>query len=377
MLPTWWAYSISLCVFMCILPFSRYMHIPAEMMLIPLRNAGLRVRHARRGLAKVMVDSCPSCGVCIDACPMSVKKSNTRDTTVYLNRNIRRGNEKRIEEISDKCLLCGKCSQVCQIGIDAPMIRIAQRTHRKYGLSQDFSNIPLRTLEADASGKVLYFAGCMTQLTPRISQAMEKVLKAARVDYSFLDRDAGLCCGLPLLTAGRKAQAMELIAKNTELILKSGCDTLLLSCPICYRIFRSKYKLEGVRVVHHSEYMEELVRQGRLRLHLGKESVVFHDPCELGRGCGIYEQPRELLKGVGPLVEAEKNRAESICCGGSVGSLTLSFSQREVLTKNALSNLTYAGPDRIATACPLCLATFSRYSDRPVKDLAEIVAESL
>ena len=122
MLPTWWAYSIALCVFMCVLPFTRYMHIPAEMMLIPMRNAGLTIKHARRGFTKAMVWSCPACGVCIDACPMSVKKANIKDTTVYLNRNIRRGN--------DKCLLCGKCREVCQIGLDGPSIRIVRGTKR-------------------------------------------------------------------------------------------------------------------------------------------------------------------------------------------------------------------------------------------------------
>ena len=82
-LPTWWAYSIVLCIFMCVLPFTRYMHIPAEMLLIPMRNAGIRIRHPRKGFALLEVYSCPSCGVCIDACPMSVRKVNCQYTTVY------------------------------------------------------------------------------------------------------------------------------------------------------------------------------------------------------------------------------------------------------------------------------------------------------
>ncbi len=381
MVPTWWAYSIALCVFMCVLPFTRYMHIPAEMLLIPMRNAGLKIKHARKGYAKVMVYSCPSCGVCIDACPMSVKKANTRDTTVYLNRQIRRGNEKRIEEISDKCLLCGKCSELCQIGIEAPKIRIAQRARRKYGLNQNYSNISVGPLAEKAfghnveakPGKVLYFAGCMTQLTPRISQAMESVLQKAGVEYSYMDKDGGLCCGRPMLMAGRPDQARQIIDKNTGIIRSSGCDTLLLSCPICYKIFKEKYHLEGIRVVHHSEFIKELVDQRRLSVRFGKDVIVYHDPCELGRGSGIYEQPRELLAALGTLVEAEKTGKESICCGGSLGSLTLGFAQREDLTKNALRNLTVNLPSKIATACPLCLASFSRYSDRPVEDIAEIV----
>ena len=371
MLPTWWAYSIALCVFMCVLPFTRYMHIPAEMMLIPMRNAGLTIKHARRGFTKAMVWSCPNCGVCIDACPMSVKKANIKDTTVYLNRNIRRGNEKRIEEISDKCLLCGKCHEVCQIGLDGPSIRIAQRAMRPYGLNPDYSGF--QPAPVPAGHKVLYFAGCMTQLTPRISKAVGSVLDKAGLDWEMMDKDGGLCCGRPLMTAGSFAQAKQLIRKNRELILASGCDTLLLSCPICYKIFKERYKLENVRVVHTAEYFEELIASGALRVEKGDIRYVFHDPCELGRGSGIYEQPRRVLGQAGYLVEADQTREESICCGGSLGSLTLGFAQREDMTRNALKHLTVNGPDAIATACPLCLATFSRYSDRPVQDIAEIL----
>ena len=378
MLPTWWAYSICLCIFMCVLPFTRYMHIPAEMLLIPFRNAGLTIKHARRGFAKAQVYSCPNCGVCIDACPMSIKKANIKDTTVYLNRNIRRRNEQRIEEISDKCLLCGKCTAVCQVGVDGPQMRIAQRSIRNYGLDQDYSGMDISAIKESVASepskdKVLYFAGCMTQLTPAISRAMESVFRKAGVDYAFMDKDGGLCCGRPILRAGRFDQARQLIHKNKEIIKASGAGTLVLSCPICYKIFREHYKLEGIRVMHHTEYILELVRAGRLKLDGGAGSIVYHDPCELGRGCGIYEQPREVLRQTGELVEAEANRDMSICCGGSLGSLTLGFDKREDLTRNALHNLTVNDPDTIVTACPLCKSTFARYADRPVEDIAETV----
>lgn len=332
---------------------------------------------------------------------MSVKKANIKDTTVYLNRQIRRGNEERIEQISDKCLLCGKCSAVCQIGLDGPAIRIAQRSMRRYGINQDYSDIDLGPLKeqlwaqdtapvpevkrvidekdsltdfGDQKGfRVLYFSGCMTSLTPAIIKSVYSLLDKAGVNWLHLDKDGGLCCGRPMLVAGRFAPAKQLIRKNTELIRASGCDTLLLSCPICYKIFRDQYKLEGIRVVHHSEYLYDLVRQGILKVEKGDVRYVFHDPCELGRGSGIYEQPRKLLGRAGYIVEADKHHGESICCGGSLGSLTLGYAQREDITRNSLKNLTTGSPDAIATACPLCLNTFSHYSDRPVQDIAEIL----
>lgn len=391
MLPTWWAYSIALGIFMCILPFSRYMHIPAEILLIPMRNAGIKVRHARKGFAKLQVYSCPSCGVCIDACPMGAVKANIKDTTVYLNRQIKRYNEKRIEEISDKCLLCGKCTALCPVGVEGDRMRIAQRSIRKYNLSPDYSNIDVNMLlercnkfvsstnndvSSTQNQKVLYFAGCMTALTPVISKSTQSVLQKAGIKFEMMDKDGGICCGRPMLMAGRKEQAEEMVAKNTAIIKASGADTLLLSCPICYKIFKEKYHLEGIEVIHHTEFFDRLINEGRLSIKGSDTRFVYHDPCELGRGCGVYEEPRRVIGRAGVLVEADKNGKESICCGGSLGSLTLSFERRKALTENALNNLTVASPDVIATACPLCRSTFNRYSDRPVKDIAEIIDEA-
>jgi Fe-S oxidoreductase len=119
--------------------------------------------------------------------------------------------------------------------------------------------------------------------------------------------------------------------------------------------------------------MLELVKAGRLELDGNAGCMVYHDPCELGRGRGIYEPPRELLRQAGELVEAAQNRDMSICCGGSLGSLTLGFDKREDMTRNALANLTADNPETIVTACPLCKSTFGLYSDRPVEDIAETV----
>ena len=388
MLPTWWAYSIALCIFMCILPFSRYMHIPAEILLIPMRNAGIPVRHARKGIARLQVYSCPSCGVCIDACPMGVVKANSKDATVYLNRQIKRNNERRIEEISDKCLLCGKCTAVCPVGVEGDRIRIAQRSIRPYNLTPDYSNIDENSailavnnfvstknnIVSNTNNKrVLYFAGCMTALTPGIRKSMESVLRKAGVSYEMMDKDGGICCGRPMLMAGRKAPAKEMIRKNTNIIKASGATTLLLSCPICLKVFKEEYELEGIEIIHHSEYMDRLIAEGRLHVESSDVRYAYHDPCELGRGCGIYEQPRRVVAAAGQLVEGAKSGKESICCGGSLGSLSLGFEQRKLMTENAINNLTADNPDAIVTACPLCKTTFGRYADRPVVDIVEVI----
>ena len=374
----WWAYSIALCAFMTVLPFTRYLHIPAEMLLIVMRNAGVGIDRPHKGMARVQADSCPNCGVCIDACPMNADSANLKDSTVYLTRQLRRGNEQRVREISDKCMLCGKCTSVCQVGVDGPKLRILARAARKYRLSQDFSCIDTESYDSYwASGKILYFSGCMSQLTPNIGRSVESILRKSGVKYEWMDRDGGLCCGRPLHTTGRLKEAAALRKKNEEIIRKSGAHTLLVSCPICYREFSESYNLGSTRVAFYSEYFRWMLEKGLFKLEKGDTCYVYHDPCELGRGCGIYDSPRALIGKAAAIAEAPKNRAESVCCGGSLGSLSLDFEHREKITRASLENLYASKADAIATACPLCLATYSRYSDRPVKDLAQIIDEQI
>lgn len=376
-MPTWWAYSIALGVFFFVMPFTRYMHIPTEIMMILFRNAGLKITHPRKGVAKTHVYTCASCGLCIDACPMGAEKINIKDATVYLTRQIKRGNEKRIREISEKCLMCGKCTAICPVGLDATLLRQAQRNLADYPLKPDFSSLP-ETVAESSEGKILYFAGCMTHLTPKIHRAMAGILDASGLEWDFMDKDGGICCGRPMMLTGRQDEAMKLVEKNTALIKSSGAKTLLLSCPICYKIFKEEYKLEGIEIIHHTQLIERLINEGKIKTAFNpSRSFVYHDPCELGRGCGVYEEPRKVISSVGTLKKAAKERKESICCGGSLGSLTLSFERRKAITEHSLHNLTADNPDSIVTACPLCLNTFGRYADRPVEDIAEIVNKTL
>ena len=377
----WWAYSLALGTFMTVLPFTRYMHIPAEILLVPMRNAGLPVRHTRKGFSLAMLYSCPSCGVCIDACPMGVQKKNVSDATVYFVRNLKRRNARRSLEIAEKCLMCGKCASLCQVQMDACGLRLAYRTAQEKKNNQvpaDFGYLEaVGPLPKVSDEKVLYYAGCMSSLTPVISRSVQKVLQHAGVEFDLMDKDGSICCGRPLMLSGRQEEARRLIEKNRELIEHSGARILLVSCAICYRIFKEEYDLIGVEVMHYTEYFNRLLAEGRLRLKNGHETLVYHDPCDLGRGCGIYEAPREALRAVGQLVPAAKERMESVCCGGSVGSLTLRYEDREPITRGALENLTANNPERIVTACPLCLKTFDRYASVPVVDFAQMLAEHL
>lgn len=375
-LPTWWAYSIALGTFFFCLPFTRYMHIPTEIFFITLKNAGIKSWHPRKGYALAEIYSCSSCGMCIDACPMNAQKKNLKYSSVYFIRFLRRRNRRKMEEIADKCLQCGKCVAVCPVEVDSCRLKLLSRErHRDGKIKADYTYLQrVNTVEpAEKRPKVLYYAGCMSQLTPSIGKAMGSLLDKASVEWSPMDKDGGICCGRPLILSGRREEAQAMIQRNTELILTSGADTLLVTCPICFKVFREEYNLPGIRVVHHSQYLNELVKSGTLKVEKDDIRMVYHDPCELGRGCGIYEEPRELLSKVCELVPAGHERDESICCGGSVGSITLSHEERVHITDAAVEDLMTNHPQEIVTACPLCLKTFSPRSARKVRDLAEVI----
>ena len=388
-MPVWWAYSICLGLFFAAMPFSRYMHILTEVLWILLRNAGLKPSHPRKGVAEAEIYACSSCGLCLDACPMNVQKKNLKYSSVYFIRFLRRHNEKKINDIAEKCLMCDKCHALCPVGVDAPALRRAQRATVNNSLVYDYSYLAAQNpvgVIPDDKPEVMYFAGCMTHLTPRIIKSVEKVFKAASVNYVFADRDGGICCGRPLMLAGKTSAAQETIAANKKMILESGCRTLVLSCPICYKIFKEEYGLKGIEVLHYTQYFKRLADGGRLKLNAGGESIVYHDPCELGRGCGVYAEPRDVLSQVGSLVKAGKEGDESVCCGGSLGSLTLDARDRAKITESSLANLVVNKPQTIVTACPLCLMTFSgpaldavNADGNPLKvnDFAEVVSRSI
>jgi Fe-S oxidoreductase len=128
--------------------------------------------------------------------------------------------------------------------------------------------------------------------------------------------------------------------------------------------------------VHHSVYLYRLLEEGKLKLNAGAEEWVYHDPCELGRGSGIYQQPQRLLNKLGTLQRIPERQSKSLCCGGSLGTLSLSRQKKQSITKDALSVLTQHNPKKIITACPLCQKTFGQLSPVPVVDIAQVVLEA-
>ena len=231
---------------------------------------------------------------------------------------------------------------------------------------------------------VIYFVGCMSSFSPQIQDipaAFVQVMEKAKVDFAILG-EKEWCCGYPLIVAGMQREAEELIEHNIRAIEKTGADKVVFSCPSCYRTFREHYSL-GAELYHHTEFIQELIDEGKLRLRGYEAKLTYHDPCDLGRHSQIYEAPRRVLRALNTeLVEMARTREIALCCGGG-GDLELV--EPELTTNISCSVANEAretGAGVLVTACQQCKRVLKKGvveagAKLEVKDIAEVVLEAV
>lgn len=374
-LPLWWMYSIALGVFFVAMPFSRYMHIFTEVPHIFLKNFGIRPTEKTRLSDNFQVHACSRCGICIDPCQLQSSAGINNVQSVYFLRDRRYG--KLTPETADNCLMCGRCEVKCPVHIDLNSLRLNSRASFAEPLREGRYDYAKGTDLSEGGGKTGYFAGCMTLLSAPIITSMQKIFEASGDDIWWADKNGGVCCGRPLKLSGEVDAARKLMECNVELFKKHGITTLVTSCPICLKVFKEDYDLGGIEVIHHSQYILRLIDGGKINVDRTEELFTYHDPCELGRGLGIYDEPREVISKIADLKEPAQTGKNALCCGGSVANFSLSSKQEDMIAGDAVSVLAATGATTIVTACPQCKRSLKRNSGTPVKDIAEVVAAQL
>ncbi|WP_405303812.1 (Fe-S)-binding protein [Methanobrevibacter sp.] len=213
---------------------------------------------------------------------------------------------------------------------------------------------------------MLYFRGCTArEKQTGIQDATEKLLKLARVDYHILDDE--MCCGSVLLRTGFEDEAREQINKNTE-ILKG--EKILTSCAGCFKTLKEDY--EGLDVIHISQLLDNLIKEGRLNFTKKDLNVTYHDSCHLGRHLNVFDEPRDVIKTAANLVEMENIREDSLCCGAGGGVKSAYPEIADEMAKIRIGQAMGTGCEILVTPCPFCKLNLEN-DDMEVLDLTEFL----
>ncbi|MCX8022970.1 MAG: (Fe-S)-binding protein [Syntrophorhabdaceae bacterium] len=246
----------------------------------------------------------------------------------------------------------------------------------------------LEIKEFDENTEFLYFPGCYLSYDPRlkkVAQATAKILKKAGVDFGILGPKES-CCGESIRKTGNEILFKRIARENIKVFIDSGVKKIITSSPHCYHTFKNEYPEFKMNfdVIHISELLFELIKEGRLRVNREFEKrVAYHDPCYLGRHNGIYEEPRGILKKAGiQLIELPEMRDESLCCGMGGGRIWMETKKEERFSNIRIKQVMEIEAEVLATFCPYCITAFedSRLvmglrDKLEVKDVTEILEE--
>jgi Fe-S oxidoreductase len=250
---------------------------------------------------------------------------------------------------------------------------------------------------------ILYWVGCAGSFDPngqKTTHAMIKILNMAGVDFAVLGTEEFCNCEWAR-RAGNEYLFQLVTEQNLNTFGKYRFNRILTQCPHCFNTFKNEYPQFGgvFPVVHHSQFIGELIDSGRLQLKRNLDALVtFHDSCYLGRYNDVYVAPRRALRATGVrLVEMTRSRESGLCCGGGGGNAWFELEDtgdasahkrpgtelehvQEIRLNEAMSH----NVDTVAAACPFCVlmldsaAQSKGVTDRvAVKDIAEYVAEAL
>ncbi|MBZ2166942.1 (Fe-S)-binding protein [Methanobacterium spitsbergense] len=204
---------------------------------------------------------------------------------------------------------------------------------------------------------MMYFRGCVVrEKLTNIADATETILKTAGLDYTILENEP--CCGSFLMRTGFEDEALKVMEKTLKQLNKNEGEEILVSCAGCYNTLKNDYKeLFGVElnVKHTSELLKELISEGKIKVKKTPKKVTYHDPCHLGRHSDIYEEPREIINETSVLVEMDRNRERSRCCGAGAGVKSAFPETALKVASKRIQDAESTNAEIIITSCSFCI----------------------
>jgi len=355
---------------------------------------------------------CYQCGVCTATCPWS----EVRDVSLRKMLRLTQLGLGGLEgEFLWLCTTCRACVARCPRGVDViEVVRAARSFSAAMGLEPDrlktvrghlatvrnpwggdpgermrwAEGLGVRPFEKGMD--LLLFVGCTASYDPRmrtVVRGVVRILQSAGIRFGVLGQEEG-CCGEPAVRIGDADLFRSLAEHNVDTFRRRGVEHVVAISPHAFTMLKNEYPKLGAafEVEHYTQLLARLADEDRLRLR-GTElgPVTYHDPCYLGRHNGIFDEPRKALESVPglTLVEMERTRADSLCCGGGGGRVFLETPPGERFSDLRIAQAERVGAQVLSTACSYCVLTLEDStktvgnSPMAVRDVAEILAEAV
>ena len=430
----WWVHVLTLLAFLPLIPHTKHLHLVLSPLTIFLKREtfsqipplagdedfGLTVGKDITQITALQAYSCVECGRCTEHCPANNtgKELNPKLIALgirdYLN-NFGNENETPIlgatvsQTAVFQCTTCGACEYQCPVGVQhLPMIIGLRRGAVNTGTWEDDHGTKL-FLNLERNGNAMGFSqserdkfiakqefpifdgsqeyclwlGCMGSYDPRgreIVAAFASVMKHLGTSYGVLKKER--CTGDPVRRLGNDLAFGQLAEANLQTMTQSNVRKIVSICPHCVRTIQQDWREFGgaFQVEHHSEFLAR--HAGRIPQGREPQTVVFHDPCYLGRYRNVYDQPRQVIARAADLIDPPRARERSFCCGAGGGLVFLGEETGDRVSHARAKELAATGADTIGVACPFCNTMFRdalSSAEMPAKapqllDIAQIAA---
>jgi len=379
--------------------------------------------------------ACIMCNRCQDACPAYNTGKELSPSALEINKRyyLNQNSDLVFSEESDTapimewalsesalwaCTSCAACVEICPVG-NEPMFDILnirrdrvlmeskfpkqletafngmERNGNPWNINKDRlewvkedETLQVKTFEQNPEFDILYWVGCAGAFDERggnVARAFTKILNKAEVNFAVLGNKE-TCTGDSARRAGNEYLFSMLAEGNVENLNAANVKKIVTTCPHCLHTLKNEYPQFGgnYEVIHHSQLIEDLQKDDKLKLNGESQNITFHDPCYLGRHNNVYDAPRSVLKNSGLKInEMDRNKNNSFCCGAGGGNMWKEEEEgTEAVRRDRFKEAESTGSDVICVGCPFCKTMLNDAGNElesklQVKDIAEIIAEKL
>ena len=400
----WWTHAILSLSFISAIPFTKMFHIIIAPLSIYLKDQPplvIPIEERGEGIFSIKelinIDACTKCGRCAEVCPSSGvgEPFAPRDVIWALRKELFYGIKKEFDSnLVWYCTTCGACLKVCPVyvpsfeiirelrvseiedGTRVPPIMV-QTLERLYKYNNPWVSTKKKRADwakdldivditkQDEKGLLCYFVGCTTSHETRaqqIARSFSKILKHCGIRFGILGKKEP-CCGDIARRVGEDGLFEEQLDLCLDLFKEYEIKKVVLSSPHCLYTMKNEYPLlrkeaQDITFIHYSQFLEELIKKGKLKFKRLDVKVTYHDPCYLGRHNGIFDAPRNVIRAIPgvELVEMKHFRENSLCCGGGGGRMWQEELDVEVrMSERRIMEAKDTGAEFVITCCPLCL----------------------